>query len=117
MIDVNNIVFGGVVTLNRPGHAYDGDRFLVLGYELSVLCQVEVELILESNSTVFVRARPEELEYVSAPQIASTIEVVTEMRNAGPPQPDRCSCDIVSLMNIGCRCGWLGKEREGKKNS
>jgi len=40
------------------------------------------------------------------------VNVVHDMRNAGPPAPAACSCDIVSLMRVGCRCGHLQCERE-----
>lgn len=33
------------------------------------------------------------------------------MRSAGPPAPASCGCDIMSLMRVGCRCGYLAKER------
>lgn len=30
------------------------------------------------------------------------VDEVHDMRNAGPPAPAACSCDIVSLMRFGC---------------
>lgn len=49
------------------------------------------------------------LDYVSTDDAVANLH---DMRSAGPPAPASCSCDIMSLMRAGCRCGYLAKERE-----
>jgi hypothetical protein len=52
-------------------------------------------------------ANPDDLELVADP-----VATLHDMRSAGPPAPASCSCDIMSLMRAGCRCGYMAKERE-----
>lgn len=47
------------------------------------------------------------LDYVKADD---PVDALHEMRNAGPPAPASCVCDVMTLMRVGCKCGYLAKE-------
>lgn len=124
MVDVSNLKPGDRVIFTGHGNAYiDADmtvsgirEYVKVGSAFTVanpvidMCSVsKVRLESPRCKDGILPCEAWLLDFMPTEDAVATLHA---MRSAGPPAPSSCSCDIMSLMRVGCRCGYLVKERE-----
>lgn len=51
---------------------------------------------------------------ITSNPIPQNIQLVLDEFGIKEPEPEKCTCDIMKLMSVGCKCGQFQREQSRK---